>query len=372
MKLALVASSYLPRHGGLERHVHELASGLTRRGMQVEVLTQDPPRPLPPMSEFDGFVVRRFVAPVGSAHFAVAPGLWDYLRRTAGSFDLIHAHCVKPTLAIAVARAQPRRFVFTPHASVQRLLRWPSAPLVRALVDRASQTICTTVVERELLRQSFPWAADRIDVVPPGVEAAAIRAATPFPYPGNVVLAVGRLERHKRIDRAIAAMASLDPSFRLAVVGDGPARHKLLAHAVDLRVSSRVEFVGTVPDAELYRWLRTGRVVVALAEQESSGAQLTEALTAGAPVVASDIPAHREAASYADGIGVKFVSPGGSPFEIADGIYEAAELRVPLGVRLRLPTWDDVVDRTLSFYTVAIHGGRRAAGPEAALTGTPR
>jgi glycosyltransferase involved in cell wall biosynthesis len=372
VKLALVTSGYLPRAGGLGRHVHELALGLTCRGVQVEVLTQDAPRPLPPVSEFDGFVVRRFAAPVGSAHFAVAPGLWDYLRRKAGSFDLIHAHCANTPVALAVARAHPRRFVFTPHASARRRLRWPNTRVTQALVDCAALVICTAVVESELLRQSFPGAADRIEVVPPGLEAAAIRAAKPFAYPGKVVLAIGPLERQKRVDRAIAAMASLDPAFRLAVVGDGPAWHKLLAHAVDLRVSSRVEFVGAVSDEELYRWLRTGHVVVALAEQGSSGLELTEALTAGAPVVASDIPIHREAASYGDGIGVKFVSPAGSPLDIADGIYEAAELSVPLGVRLRLPTWDDVVDRTLSLYTVAIHGAGRPAGPEAALAGTPR
>jgi glycosyltransferase involved in cell wall biosynthesis len=359
MRLALVASSYLPRPGGLERHVDELARGLTRRGVQVEVLTQDPPQPLPPVSEFEGFVVRRFIASVGHAHFAVAPGLWEHLRRTAASFDLVDVHTAHPSLARAVARAHPRRFVFTPHAPVRRLLRWPNRRMTTAVIGHAARTICTAAVEGDLLRAKFPWVADRISVVPHGLDVAAIQAARPLGHPGIVMLSAGHLDRYKRVDRAIAAMPALDQAFRLAVVGDGPARQKLLAHAADLRVSARVEFVGSVPDGELYRWLRTARVVVALAEEASSGLQMIEALSAGVPVVASDISVHREAASYADGAAVKFLSPTGSPLEVADRISEAAAVAVSHTVLLPVPTWDEVVERTLSLYTAAIRATTR-------------
>ena len=361
MRVALVASSYLPQPGGLERHVDELARGLTRRGVEVEVLTQEPARHLPPVSEFEGFVVRRFVASVGHAHLAVAPGLWEHLRRTAASFDLVHAHTAHLPLGLAVARAHPRRFVFSPYAPVRRLLHWPNTRMTAALVGYAAQTICTAAVESDLLRARFPSAADRIGVVPPGVDVAAIQAARPLGHPGIVVLSAGRLDRSKRMDRAIAAMPALDRGFRLALVGDGPARHKLLAHAADLRVGSRVEFVGSVPDAELYRWLRTGRVALALAEDGSSGLQVIEALSAGVPVVASDIPVHREAASYAAGAGVKFLSSAGSPLEVADRISDAAELAVRRTVQLPVPTWDEVVERTLALYEVAVGGTTRPA-----------
>jgi glycosyltransferase involved in cell wall biosynthesis len=115
-----------------------------------------------------------------------------------------------------------------------------------------------------------------------------------------------------------------------------------------------VDFVGAVPDGELYRWLRTARVLVALAEQGSSGLQLLETLAAGVPAVASDIPVHREVASYVDGAGVTFVSPAGSPLEIADALCEAARVHVSPATRLRLPTWDGVVEQTLDLYEAAL------------------
>jgi glycosyltransferase involved in cell wall biosynthesis len=361
MKVALVASSYPPRSGGLERHVHELAAGLARRGVEVEVLTQDPPRPLPPVSEFEGFIVRRFGGPRGNGHLGVAPGLWEHLRRSARSFDLVDLHAANASLGLAVARARPRSLVFTLHAAVGRLLRWPSVQMTRAIIDRAGQIVCAAAVERELLCLSFPAAADRTRVIPPGVDVAGIAAARPFAFPGHVVLTIDRLEPSKRIDRAIAAMAALDSSFRLAVIGDGPARQKLLAYAADLRVSSRVELMGHLPDSEVYRWLRTSSVVVALAQENSSALQLTDAVCAGSPVVASDIAVHREAAWYLSESPVKLVSPYGSPLEIADRIVEAAEFHAPAGMPPTAWTWDEVVDETLVIYETVLDTAPQAA-----------
>ncbi len=354
MKLALVTSSYLPRPGELERHVHELGVGLTLRGIEVEVLAQDVGQRLPAVSEFDGFVVRRFGVSFGNTNFAVAPGLWDHLRRTARSFDVVHVHSRHVSLALAAARARPRRLVFTPHAPVVRLLRRPYGSVLRAVIGSGTQILCTANAESEILRRVFPWAADQFGVVPQGVDVAAIEAARPFAHPGTIVLTVGCLERQKRVDRAIAAMAGLDPTFRLAVVGDGPARERLLAHAADLRVSSRVNFTGSIADAELYRWLRTASVVVALAEQDYSALHVIEALCAGAQVVASNIAAHREAASSAGAAGVTFVSTEGSPLDVADAICEAAELQIPMPRRLQVPTWQETVESTLALYPAAI------------------
>ena len=178
--------------------------------------------------------------------------------------------------------------------------------------------------EANELCRALPW-AHRVRVVPGAVDAMAIKAARPFPSASTVVLVASPLEQYARVDRAIAAMASLDPAFRLVVVGDGPARRALQAHAADLQLSSRVLFVGQVPDTELYRWLRSARVLVSLMEQ-SFGIQVLEAVCAGASVVASDIPAHREAAVCLDDIDIRFVPSRGSPLQVADAISKAARL----------------------------------------------
>jgi glycosyltransferase involved in cell wall biosynthesis len=110
-----------------------------------------------------------------------------------------------------------------------------------------------------------------------------------------------------------------------------------------------VFFAGQVSDAELHRWLKTARLVLILSEQEAFGLQVLEGAAAGLPVVASDIPAHREAGEYVGDRGVTFVSPEGSPLEVADAIRSALEIPTPPPVR-PLPSWADVVDRTLGVY----------------------
>jgi glycosyltransferase involved in cell wall biosynthesis len=359
MKIALLTSSYVANHGGLERHVRALADGLAQRGAEVELLAQRSLREGPRVSQRGGVTVRSFPIVTGPLRFTVAPGLWDRLRLGANSFDLADVHCADARLALAVIRAGFQRCVFTPHVPIQRVLGWPHARTTAAVIAGATEIVCNSSFERDALCERFPTASHRVSVVPVGVDAEAIRAASPFEHAGNVVLAVGRLERSKRIDRAIAAMASLDPGLRLVVVGNGPALHRLRAHAADLRLSSRVQFVGRVADAELYRWLRSARVVVALHEDHSSGIHLTEALAAGAPVVASEIPVHREAAARFHGARVKFVSPRGSPFEVADGIAELARTAARPALPKQgsgLPSEDLTIDRVWDLYDRMIHG----------------
>jgi glycosyltransferase involved in cell wall biosynthesis len=357
MKIALVASSYLPRPDGFERHVNRLAAALVRRGAQVQVLTQDAGRRLPRILSVDGVIVRRFRLPLGAAHGAVAPGLWETLRRSGHVFDLAHIHTPHPSFAAAVMRVGPRRKVFTPHAPVKLLVRWPYMRVTRSVVEHAL-TLCTSVAESELLAERIPSTAARIAPVTAGVDAEAIRAAAPFEHPGRVVLALGPLERRRRIGRAIGAMASLDGPHRLVVEGGGPALLRLAAHAQDLRVASKVDFVGRLGDAELYRWLRTARVLVALADQGTSGVEVAEGLAAGTAVVASDIPVHREAAARAGNADVTFVSPEGSPLELADAISVAVGRRDLAPEPANVPSWDAVADAMLSIYEHEVSRGR--------------
>jgi glycosyltransferase involved in cell wall biosynthesis len=362
MRVALVASSLPPRPEGPERHVSKLARALARRGVQVEVLTQVPGREPTDVLIPEGVIVRHFRVPVGAAHGAIAPGLWEALRRSNGSFDVAHVHSPHPSFAAAAMGVGPRGKVFTPHAPVKLLVRWPYLRVTRAAVRHAALTLCTSITESELLAERIPFAADRIAGLTGGVDAEAIAAARPFSGPArSTVLARGPLERRRRVDRAIGAMASLADSYRLVIAGAGPAAGRLAAHAADLRVASRMTFLGPVADSELYRWLRTARVVVALADQASSGIEVTEALAAAIPVVASDIPVHREAAGAVAGAGVTLVSPEGSPLEVADAISVAVLAREVAPPAAIATSWDAVADATLSAYERSLDGRRGAA-----------
>ena len=63
---------------------------------------------------------RRFPASHPNARFVVTPALTEYLRHTAGSFDLVHAHGAHMLLVLAAVHARPRRLVFSPQAPMTR------------------------------------------------------------------------------------------------------------------------------------------------------------------------------------------------------------------------------------------------------------
>ena len=364
MKLALVSSSFAPRVGSLERHVEALARGLARHGVEVEVVTQDASIRSARVSESDGVCVRQFPTTIGGLRFGMAPGLWEYLRRSAGLWDLVHLHSSHGALGLAVGSVPSQRLVFTPHVPIQRLLRRPYGHVARAVIERAAHTVPLSGVEGELIRSTFPRAADRVRVVLPGADVAAIQAASPAPCPGDVVLAVGRLERCERLERVIAAMASLDQRFRLVVVGGGPGARRLRRYANDLRVFERVHFAGAVSGPGFYRWLRSVRVLVTLSELEPSGLHVFEALSAGASVVASDVPVHHEAASSAAAAGVRLVSAECSPLQLSDAIAAVAEVHVPASARRTIPSAEAAVEKLLPLYRSLTD---RAARPKGML-----
>jgi glycosyltransferase involved in cell wall biosynthesis len=347
MKVVLVSPHYSTRPGVLERHVQKLAHGLARDGVTVEVLTQEGERGREPMIVADGVLLRRFSP----------PALWEHLRRRPTTHDVVHLHGAHIRLGLAVARAGVRRLVFTPHASIEHLSRWAHSHMLRTVVDRAGLAICASRAEADLLARALPAAANRVRVVPNGVDVEEIKEARPFDPGLRIVLAVGRLDRYCGMARAIAAIASLDPEFQLVVVGDGPSRRSLEAHAADLRVRSRVRFTGAVPDAVLYRWLRTAAVVVAPAERQASGVQVLEAVAAGAPVVASATPTHLETAEYLEEAAVVLVSVTGSPLELADAISRVSGARPRTSTLAEVPSWDAVVERTFELYRRVVTGG---------------
>jgi glycosyltransferase involved in cell wall biosynthesis len=355
VRVALVAPVSPRCSSALERRVEELARGLAHRGSEVELMTQDASVRALHVSERDGVVTWRFPATARGLGFATSPALWDHVRQAAETWDVVHLHAGRAPftvatrgVAFATRRLASRRLIFTPHAPIQRLLRWPHGPVVRAVVDRAARIVPLSGAEAQLIRDIFPHAADRVQPIPLAVDVGAIQAADPVDHPGSVVLAAGPLER--RTERLIAAMASLRPQFRLVIPGRGPAVRRLQRYADDLEVSELVDFVGYLDPALQYRWLRTARVVVTLTEGESSGSELMEALAAGAAAVASDVPVHREAAASADNGGLRLVAPECSPLELADAIAAVAGANVPPVAGLGIPSPDSAVESMLELY----------------------
>ena len=266
------------------------------------------------------------------------------------------------------------RYHGTGHSPVRRALHVPYRVVGTRVVRSAYPVICVSDVERALLCEHF-GAQLVTRVVPNGVEVEAIRAAQPFERPQDrkLIVVAGRLEAYKQVENVVAAMPHLPREYELIIIGDGPARDSILQSARNLQLDARVQVAGYVPTETLRRRLRTADVFVSLSQHEAFGITLMEALVAGARVVASDIPAHREVASYIPHAPVTFIRVDCSAGELAAAVQSAVEQPRADNDIARVPTWEDTVQGTLSAYELALKKGPTAAplGQHAAVEAEP-
>jgi glycosyltransferase involved in cell wall biosynthesis len=351
MRVALVVPIYLPHPGGIQKHVEELAAGLLRRGISVDILAQEKDRSLPALATDGNLTVRRFPVPLSLPRYTIAPALLRYLRRNARSYDIVHAHNYHELVPLFVARSTASNSVLTTHyhppsgSRLSAVLRIPHRVLSGRVLHSFDRIICVTAAESTALRTELPALAAPVQVIPNGVDADRIRASAPMDIGRPYVLSVGRLEATKRVDRVIRAAASADQL--VVVAGDGPERDALERLAAS--TSTAVRFLGRICDDELHRWIRGAAVAVTMSEREAFGLVILEAFAAGVPVVASDIPAHRETVGYGPPAASVLVPLGVEPVLLAQSITEMVNTG-PHGFQAAVPTWDDMAAQTATVY----------------------
>lgn len=378
--VAIVAARYPPAIGGVERHVERLAEGLAARGVPVEALVTDPTGELASVEVRNGVTVRRFPTLRGDDVFFVSPRLLRWLWREGGRYRLMHAHgyhTLMPLFAALSARRHDLPLVVTPHyhgaghTRFRNLLHTPYRPAGAWALGRADHVLANSRAELSWLTRDFDDLALRIvsngvdlpeDADAEGATAAggssAEAMATLLREPGEVtLLSVGRLVGYKGVEGLVAALPHLPPSHRLTVVGDGPDAGAVRTTAERLGVSDRVRLRGYVPIEEVRAWYAAADLYVTLSREESFGLTVLEAAAAGAPVLASDIPAHREVAGYAAAGRIRLVDPNADGPAVASAIGDAMSAgRSTDRTGWTLPTWAGTVDGVLETYAEILGG----------------
>ena len=106
---------------------------------------------------------------------------------------------------------------------------------------------------------------------------------------------IGRLAKQKRVEDLIWAVETLRqirPRLHLVVIGDGPERQRLEEFSRNVHCLEHVCFLGHRPDAA--RFLSAFDVFCLASSFEGMSNSVMEAMAAGLPVIASDIPPNRE------------------------------------------------------------------------------
>ncbi|HVW17957.1 MAG TPA: glycosyltransferase family 4 protein [Solirubrobacteraceae bacterium] len=225
--------------------------------------------------------VRRLAADLRPDALVVAQLYMDvYAREVAAVPAVLDSHNVEERRVASMAAAGG------PRALMARRQVGPVARYERAAVARAARTWAVSDEERLHFERAAPG---RVDLVPNGVDATAVRMR-PAPAPGADVLFLGRMDYGPNADGARHLIEDVlplvrDPRVVVRVVGTSPpAALTRLAE----RASRPVEVTGFVPETAPYL---AGARMLAVSLRSGGGTRLKilEALAAGVPVVTTSL-----------------------------------------------------------------------------------
>ena len=306
---------------GAERWILALVRHLPAQRIESVVgAIQDVPGPEPALcrgAEELGVPSRVFPS-YGKLSVSAIGQLSRYIR--GNRIDILHTHGYKgDLLGLLAARVADCNIVSTPHGwSTQGGLK---LQMYEALDRLALPWLDAVVPLSEDLYEGLArgrWRRGALRLIRNGVDLAEIdgvseesqelRAAK---RKGCLLIGyIGRLIQQKGVDTLIRAFAEIEmPHKELYIVGDGPERNALEQLASRLGEARRVRFLGYRQDR--IALLKAFDAFVLPSSREGFPRCLLEAMAAGIPVVATDIPGCR--AVVRDGDTGLLFPPGSAP-----------------------------------------------------------
>lgn len=298
MRIAHITDYYLPRLGGIEMQVHDLAVRQRANGHETTVITQTPLDPWAGTVDADPVWVERVPSPISQR--AVRPFLAGFTapsRLTADRFDMVHVHAslISP-FAMLSGRAAAQAgipTVVTVHSLWSRT--GPSPDIAWGIVGHRRWPVIWSAVSRSAagpVAKTLGGAA--VAVLPNGIDASSWETLPAPRRPGIVTIAsVMRLSRRKRplpLLRMLRQLRALVPDsieLEAVIIGDGPLRATMLDYLRTHDMESWVSLPGRLEREDIRQIFSRSDLYVAPAELESFGIAALEARSAGLPVIAS-------------------------------------------------------------------------------------
>ena len=340
--------------GGMNVYVREVARELGRMGVEVDVFTRSQNPAIAPLVELGpgARVVHLKAGPQAPmareavhAHLdEFIDGIEDLRAREGTRYDLVHGHYWLsgvaglqlrdrwdvPLVQMFHTLGQLKNEVARTPAELEPDLRLREE---RRILAEADRIVTATAVERAQLVWYYGASAERIAVIPCGVDtelfqpmSRAVAKDLLELSPDPLLVSVGRLQPIKGLETLLAALATLDGAatdLQLLVVGgdqDEPENghaERLRGMVKQLGLERRVRFLGPQPQRRLRLFYAAADAVVMPSYYESFGMVALEAMACGTPVIASRVGGLTH--TVRDGVTGRLV-PEGDPAALAEAI----------------------------------------------------
>ena len=376
MKIAMVSPYDFTWPGGVTAHVAQLARELGRSGHEVQVLAPHSPSRESQDADLHVPLGRSVPLPSGGSIARVSLSWWLYPKVRAllrkEQFDVIHLHePMAPILPLCVLEFSDSVNVGTFHASYARQhLYRITHPIIKRWQQRLHGNIAVSPAARRYVNNTFPG---DYEIIPNGIDFKHFSTnVAPMPQyqDGKInILFVGRLEKRKGLRYLLEAYGKLKwdlPNIRLIVVGPGNP-DKESYRVMSSQNLQDVEFVGRVSYDDLPRYYASADIFCSPATgAESFGIVLLEAMSAGKPVVASDIEGFRGVMTHGE---QGLLVPKKDSNALAEALGMLArdpELRRKLGGNgnrlAKEYRWEVVAGRVEAYYNTCLKAANGSTG----------
>lgn len=354
MIIAQVCPTYYPYIGGVETQVKEICERLVKRNFEIEILTTDPSGKLPKEEIINGVMIKRFNSWAPSEAYYFSSDLRRYLMENSNNYDLLHAHNYHAFPALYTAYAKRKNnLVFTPHyhgvghTLLRSLLHIPYKYIAKNIFDKADRIICVSNYEKSLIMKKLKVDEKKVEVIPNGINPEEFEGVEKKRKDNHkTILYVGRLEKYKGIDYLIEMLPKLDKDIHLEIVGKGLYKRFLLKLMNRLGVTDRVRFYQDLSREELLQKYVDADLFVLLSKYEAFGISVIEALASGTPCIVANTSALKEWIDERNCFGTDYPIKIN---ELTTLINKIIGTHIQLE-GLKLPTWDEVVDKLTRVY----------------------
>jgi glycosyltransferase involved in cell wall biosynthesis len=356
MKVALVSELFHPSIGGQEFRFMQLAKGLLKRGVEVEIYTSDHMGHLPAEEVIEGIKVRRYVV------------LRKYVKPNSRRIFPLMKYVVKTRRLIkrlakesdyVIINQMPILHLFLTPYNDEVIIDWCETyeiGLLKCILSCVAKRFERgTAVSEEIanaIKLYNPLAKVEVIRTPLDVDKYACGERE---KEEGLILFIGRLVPHKNIIslvNAISYVNSFSPlrKWKLIVAGDGPLRSTIIAMQ---KKTKEVEVVGKVSEERKLELLKKAYLLAIPSFREGFPNIVAEAIASCTPILTVKTPLNN-LYRFVKRHKIGFVAPSPSWRDIASSIvninYDAWHFAVLSEAKLREEFREDhVINRLLCF-----------------------
>ena len=296
MKILQVNKLYYPWMGGVEMIVQQVAEGLNKKHLDVEVLCVQS-KGKRKIEEVKGVKVWR------AKSFGIFWGMpisFDFFRlfkKLVKNVDVVDFHHPFPLGDLAILLSKPKKLVVHYHSDIvrQKILIPFLKPLILSTLRKADIIL---VSNPNLINSSFYLKRfkNKCRVVPFGVDFKKLEEyydeqeikKNKEKY-GDFVFFIGRLNYYKGVNYLIEAMKDINTN--LVIAGEGTEEEKLKQRVKELGLERKIFFLPFRDRKQTFNLFQSAKLFVlpSIFHSEAFGIVLIEAMACGTPLISTEL-----------------------------------------------------------------------------------